>query len=333
MTSFGCRLPIALIATLAAAGCGSPPPSPPPAATTAAASESAAAKAPAAPTTSAAPAAPTAPATSPESVPTASPTVAERVTALRKEFDEASKVFNEKYQAAKSDEERNQVFQNDYPRPETYAPRFLELAAQAKRDPAALDCYLWVLQRVQEAEARDPVYAALAADHVESPKLADAVRGLGRYSVSLGAESFLRTAIEKSPHREVQGLATYALAGVLLGMAELSEAMATPRWTEEAANSSAAYYGKATLDDLATRDAGELRKEAEDLLEDVAKHYKDLKTYAPLGVLAEGDLFEIRNLKIGQVAPDIQGVDVDDVSFKLSDYRGKVVVLDFWGFW
>lgn len=36
---------------------------------------------------------------------------------------------------------------------------------------------------------------------------------------------------------------------------------------------------------------------------------------------------------VGAVAPDIAGKDLDGVAFKLSDYRGKVVVLDFWGFW
>lgn len=38
-------------------------------------------------------------------------------------------------------------------------------------------------------------------------------------------------------------------------------------------------------------------------------------------------------LAIGKVAPDIVGEDIDGQSFKLSDYRGKVVVLDFWGNW
>ena len=47
--------------------------------------------------------------------------------------------------------------------------------------------------------------------------------------------------------------------------------------------------------------------------------------------MAEGALFEINNLSIGKVAPDIEGEDLDGKSFKLSDYRGKVVVLDFWG--
>jgi thiol-disulfide isomerase/thioredoxin len=36
---------------------------------------------------------------------------------------------------------------------------------------------------------------------------------------------------------------------------------------------------------------------------------------------------------VGQVAPDIVGADVDGVTFKLSDYRGKVVAVVFWGTW
>ena len=43
--------------------------------------------------------------------------------------------------------------------------------------------------------------------------------------------------------------------------------------------------------------------------------------------------FERERLQVGMVAPDIVGKDLDGVEFKLSDYRGKVVVLDFWGDW
>ena len=38
-------------------------------------------------------------------------------------------------------------------------------------------------------------------------------------------------------------------------------------------------------------------------------------------------------LNIGKVAPEIEAEDIDGEKFKLSDYRGKVVVLDFWGDW
>jgi len=39
------------------------------------------------------------------------------------------------------------------------------------------------------------------------------------------------------------------------------------------------------------------------------------------------------NVVVGRIAPDFETEDVDGVPFKLSDYRGKVVVIDFWGFW
>jgi len=37
--------------------------------------------------------------------------------------------------------------------------------------------------------------------------------------------------------------------------------------------------------------------------------------------------------EVGNLAPEIIGEDIDGKKFKLSDYRGKVVVLDFWGDW
>lgn len=36
---------------------------------------------------------------------------------------------------------------------------------------------------------------------------------------------------------------------------------------------------------------------------------------------------------IGKAAPEITGADVDGKSLKLSDYKGKVVLVDFWGDW
>jgi hypothetical protein len=37
--------------------------------------------------------------------------------------------------------------------------------------------------------------------------------------------------------------------------------------------------------------------------------------------------------RIGETAPEIDGEDVDGARLKLSDFRGKVVVVDFWGNW
>jgi thiol-disulfide isomerase/thioredoxin len=48
---------------------------------------------------------------------------------------------------------------------------------------------------------------------------------------------------------------------------------------------------------------------------------------------ARGMLFQLQRLAIGKTAPDFTTQDVDGVEFRLSDYLGKVVVLDFWGLW
>lgn len=42
---------------------------------------------------------------------------------------------------------------------------------------------------------------------------------------------------------------------------------------------------------------------------------------------------QVYGLSVGTPAPEISGEDIDGQSFKLSDYRGKVVLLDFWGNW
>lgn len=49
---------------------------------------------------------------------------------------------------------------------------------------------------------------------------------------------------------------------------------------------------------------------------------------------AAGDLlYELENLAIGAIAPDFVSATADGGEFRLSDQRGKIVVLDFFGFW
>ena len=48
---------------------------------------------------------------------------------------------------------------------------------------------------------------------------------------------------------------------------------------------------------------------------------------------AQEELFILENLSIGVKAMDIVGTDLDGKELKLSDYRGQIVFLDFWGDW
>jgi RNA polymerase sigma factor (sigma-70 family) len=54
---------------------------------------------------------------------------------------------------------------------------------------------------------------------------------------------------------------------------------------------------------------------------------------ATLGEVAHGRLDDLRNLVNGKPAPSIEGVDLEGKPLSLSDHRGKVVVLSFWGSW
>ena len=40
-----------------------------------------------------------------------------------------------------------------------------------------------------------------------------------------------------------------------------------------------------------------------------------------------------KGLEVGDTIPEVNGKDLDNIKFKLSDYKGKVVMLDFWGDW
>ena len=72
----------------------------------------------------------------------------------------------------------------------------------------------------------------------------------------------------------------------------------------------------------------------EDSNADPLADYRDFKVERPEAF--SGD-FNSTNLevkpKVGFLAPEIEGVDLDGTQFKLSDYRGKVVMLDFYGDW
>jgi hypothetical protein len=78
------------------------------------------------------------------------------------------------------------------------------------------------------------------------------------------------------------------------------------------------------------KDADELYKKAVAYFAEGAKKYASNAAMA--GQLRDG-LYLLEKLSIGKTAPEIEGEDIDGKQFKLSDYRGKVVVLDFWGNW
>jgi hypothetical protein len=90
-------------------------------------------------------------------------------------------------------------------------------------------------------------------------------------------------------------------------------------------------FAAARKGDLSSED----RKKLEETLARIQKDFgNEVDTRnRKWGDVAAGRLRAMNDLLVGKVAPEIEGKDLDGTPFKLSDYRGKVVVLDFWGNW
>jgi hypothetical protein len=234
------------------------------------------------------------------------PTPAEEFRSLVKDFENKQQEIMKAYQAAKTDEERNKVFAN-WPKPQDYTGKVLKLALDHPKDAFVPEALAWVVQQARFGPDANKALNILLTDHIQSERLATVCPML-RYSNSPETEKHLRTMLEKSPHKNVQATACLVLGQYLKGQSE----------------------GRGLKDEAREK----LAKEAETVLARAAEKYGDVKMYdKTVGVLAKAELFEIRHLAVGKEAPEIEGEDIDGQKFKLSDYRGKVVVLDFWGNW
>ncbi|MBC8353583.1 MAG: redoxin domain-containing protein [Planctomycetes bacterium] len=90
-------------------------------------------------------------------------------------------------------------------------------------------------------------------------------------------------------------------------------------------------FGKDFLPELQRLGQTGLATRIEALFERAEKKYADVKFRSgTIGEVAKSELYDIRHLAVGKVAPDIEGKDQNGKRFKLSDYGGKVLLLYFW---
>jgi hypothetical protein len=71
------------------------------------------------------------------------------------------------------------------------------------------------------------------------------------------------------------------------------------------------------------------RKKAATIFRAVLKEFPDSDAAKQAGPY----IFEAEHLQIGMKAPDFEGENENGDPVKLSDFKGRVVVIDFWGFW
>jgi peroxiredoxin len=189
-----------------------------------------------------------------------------------------------------------------------YAQRFLQTAERGRRTIEAFQgLYLACLLDKASGPAASLKRALdlLLEDHIREKWLDRAIPGL-IVQTHEAVPDFLRKVLEQSPHENVRGVACFYLAVSL------------------------------------RRRPGHGQEEVLRLLKRCADEFKDVRTEIEreddsreivLGEVAKPMIFEAENLSVGRKAPEIVGQDASGKTFKLSEYRGKVVVLDFFADW
>jgi hypothetical protein len=184
----------------------------------------------------------------------------------------------------------------------SFIERFRELAFDAAGTETGVSAWIWVanlsLDNERAGEASE-AFDVLLGDHLDSPQWGALVANLRYSAARLGqakARDVLGKVLAGSPHASVRAAAQFSLASLL-------------------------------MDSQAAEDKARGRT----LFEELITKYPDVE--GDWAERAKGMLFELDHLQVGMLAPDFQAVDADGVAWKLSDYRGKVVIVDFWGFW
>ena len=263
------------------------------------------------------------------------PTPAQQFAALKKQYDTIPPP-----PSPLSDEERMKFIGRIYNPHFVVAHKLVELAEKYPNDPIALDALTlavwqvnttpWPVELVGEDAARPRAFALLQRDHLASDKLGPLCQRIS-WGFCKEYEPFLRAVLAKNPHKTVQATASISLGRHLNGrLQRLDLCKEEPTLAKEFAG----LYGKDYLAELLRQDRDKAIKEIETVFEETGTKFANVKLPEGESVAerARAELFSIRHLSVGKVAPDIDGEDADGKRFKLSDYRGKVVLLDFWSF-
>ncbi|HVJ81487.1 MAG TPA: hypothetical protein VNC50_10495, partial [Planctomycetia bacterium] len=263
------------------------------------------------------------------------PTLAERFQEIKRTYDRASSPGRRL-----TDAERRQFIGETYRRRAAIGRDCVALAEANPDAPFAVEALIlavwqvntnpWPIELVGDDPARGRALVILAEKHLGSEKLASVCQRVS-YGCHRDYETFLRAALAKSPNRSVRAAAQMGLGRFLsnrMGRVELCDEQ--PAVAKEFAG----LYGADYLAELRRRDRAAAWREVESLFADALVKFGDAKLPRDELVrdIAERELFDVRNLRPGKTAPEIEGVDQDGKPFKLSDYRGKVVLLDYWSY-
>lgn len=242
--------------------------------------------------------------------------VTAEVARVKKVMDDEREAFMTAYNAANKAEKLQ--MRDKFPKPETYTAhinRLIEVRSNANDLGAA---YAFIASRTRGEDA-DKAMKLLFEKYSDSPALVELYQPLVFGLPGEETESRLKLMMNSS-HKDVAGAGTLGMAEYLTNLNSMKESV-----KENPGRVPNEEYVK-------TREIGE--EETAELFRKVVNDYASVAIgTSTAGEKAESALFELDNLRVGKTAPDIEAEDIEGVAFKLSEYRGKVVLLDFWGDW
>jgi peroxiredoxin len=265
--------------------------------------------------------------------------------ALEKEYNDALVDYQKALREADTPQEKQQVMRDRHPPVGKFAARFLALARKYSDSPAAVDALFWVATHPtapdDRAGLRAEAMTLLAREHIRSDKVGLLCTMLV-FSVDPATEAFLRDVLERSRRSPIRARACASLAVNLKHRARLVPALknslVAPDVLAGQRNSAAVVqyeqaFGKKAIRQLLASDPVKLRAESEKLFERVIDKYGEIPhpTHGTLEKYARRHLLAMRKpVDEDRVAPPISGEDVAGKKLRLSDFKGNVVLLDFW---
>ena len=207
---------------------------------------------------------------------------------------------------------------------------FLEVAEKYAGTKPALDSLTWVLKRFESGSNADRAITMLVESHAAHREIEELYLHIGN-NPSLKVAVFYRRVIAVNKNPTAVGRAHFRLGNYLVRQAEIArEVRANP----DSLDKFKLFYGSALTEYLQKVDLSSIRKDALKQFTIAVEKYPKVRTYkGELSELAGREKFKMEHLTVGGVAPEIVGEDIAGKPMKLSDYRGKVVLLDFWGDW
>ena len=250
-----------------------------------------------------------------------------------------------RFKEAKSEAERQVIMEEGRELTRSGFQRALAWADAHPNDPEVIDALTWPVLQVasgyyswldNEIERIYDLLTEKKAFEGDRIDLLSPIAGATSHS-SPAAKRFLVTALEKGSSKTIRGICCLELGRHYTRLASLRRSLDDPLIRDLVVKAHSPTP-RGFLDQIKKADPDALDREAEVYFERVVSEFGDVtypkpRAQTPLGEIARGELFELRNLVVGKVAPEIDGQDLDGRALRLSDFRGKVVAIAFWATW